>query len=109
MRPRRARPTGRRRGSLPVQRPNRLGGGWRRTAEKGRFPYLAPVPPPAGKRSVSGVRAKGAARHAVALAFGTVVAGVAAYGYVALGTRHYGADAFAPVAVLWSVWPMAAA
>ena len=50
-----------------------------------------------------------AARHALALATGTVVAGIAAYAYVALGTREYGAASFAPIAVIWSVWPAAAA
>ena len=50
-----------------------------------------------------------AARHALALAIGTVVAGIAAYAYVALGTREYGAGSFAPIAVIWSVWPAAAA
>jgi O-antigen/teichoic acid export membrane protein len=50
-----------------------------------------------------------AARHTLSLATGTVVAGIAAYAYVALGTREYGAASFAPVAVIWSVWPAAAA
>jgi O-antigen/teichoic acid export membrane protein len=38
-----------------------------------------------------------------------VVAGIAAYAYIALGTRHYGATTFAPVAVIFSLWPAAAA
>jgi O-antigen/teichoic acid export membrane protein len=50
-----------------------------------------------------------AARHALALATGTVVAGIAAYAYIAVGTREYGAASFAPIAVIWSVWPAAAA
>jgi O-antigen/teichoic acid export membrane protein len=51
----------------------------------------------------------GAARHAGTLAVGTIVAGIAAYAYIALGTRHYGAAAFAPVAVVFALWPAAAA
>src|SRR4051794_27095762 len=50
-----------------------------------------------------------AAGHAVALGAGTVIAGLAAYGYIALGTRGFGAREFAPVAVIWSFWPIAAA
>jgi O-antigen/teichoic acid export membrane protein len=38
-----------------------------------------------------------------------VVAGIAAYAYIALGTRHYGPTTFAPVAVIFSLWPAAAA
>lgn len=37
------------------------------------------------------------------------MSGVAAYGYIALGTREYGPAAFAPIAVVWSLWPAAAA
>ena len=50
-----------------------------------------------------------AARHAFSLAAGTVVAGIAAYVYVAIGTRTYGPGSFAPIAVVWSMWPAAAA
>lgn len=50
-----------------------------------------------------------AAGHALALATGTVATGIAAYAYIALGTREYGAASFAPIAIIWSVWPAAAA
>jgi len=52
---------------------------------------------------------RAATGHALALALGTAVAGIAAYGYIAVGTRVYGATEFAPVAVVWSLWPAAAA
>jgi O-antigen/teichoic acid export membrane protein len=61
-----------------------------------------PIPVPARGRPL-------AARHGAALAAGTVVAGLAAYAYVALGSRTFGATDFAPVAVVWSFWPAAAA
>ncbi len=63
-------------------------------------PETIAAPSPAGA---------GASGHAFALALGTVVAGLAAYGYIAIGTRQFGAEAFAPVAVIWSFWPAAAA
>jgi O-antigen/teichoic acid export membrane protein len=49
------------------------------------------------------------AGHTAALGLGTVIAGLAAYVYIAVGTREFGAAAFAPVAVIWSCWPAAAA
>ena len=35
--------------------------------------------------------------------------GLLAYAYVALGTRTFGADAFAPISVLWTIWAMSSA
>jgi len=67
------------------------------------------VRPEAEKRSWVLRRPTPAAKHALSLAAGTVVTGVAAYAYVAIGTRTYGPGEFAPIAVLWSVWPAAAA
>ena len=65
---------------------------------------------PKGQRTVAVDSAwAGATGHALSLALGTVVSGVSAYAYVALGTRNYGPEAFAPVAVVWSFWPLAAA
>lgn len=52
---------------------------------------------------------RGAAADASTLAAGTLVSGVAAYLYVALGARVYGADGFAPVAIVWTAWQTAAA
>ncbi len=43
-------------------------------------------------------------RDATLLTIASVVAGIGAYAYVVLGTRHYGSRAFAPVGVLWSLW-----
>jgi O-antigen/teichoic acid export membrane protein len=45
----------------------------------------------------------------VALAVGTLVGGVLAYLFFALVTRGLGADAAAPVSVLWTYWTVAAA
>ena len=44
-----------------------------------------------------------------ALTAGTIGSGLAAYGFVAVGTRSVGAEAFAPVSVLWSLWALSAA
>lgn len=44
-----------------------------------------------------------------ALLAGSVVNGVFAYVFVAVGTRAVGAEAFAPVAVLWALWALSAA
>jgi O-antigen/teichoic acid export membrane protein len=41
---------------------------------------------------------------AAALAAGSVFAGVFAYVYIAVGTRHYGTDEFSGVAQLWTIW-----
>ncbi len=45
----------------------------------------------------------------LALTVGSIVNGVVAYAYVSLGTRTYGAEAFAPIAVLWTFWAIATA
>lgn len=44
-----------------------------------------------------------------ALLAGSVVNGVFAYVFVAIGTRSVGAEGFAPVAVLWAFWALSAA
>ena len=54
------------------------------------------VPPPGDSRR----REVGAP----ALAVGSLFAGVFAYVYIAVGTRHYGADEFSGVAQLWTIW-----
>ena len=41
---------------------------------------------------------------ALALAGGSVVAGIVAYVYIAVGTRQYGATAMSGVAQLWTIW-----
>jgi O-antigen/teichoic acid export membrane protein len=46
---------------------------------------------------------------ATVLGVSSIVAGLAAYAYVLLGTHEFGSDAFAPVGVLWSIWAAAAA
>ena len=48
-------------------------------------------------------------RDSIWLAAGTGLSGLAAYGYVILGTRVLGAVSFAPVSVLWTFWAMSAA
>ena len=48
-------------------------------------------------------------RGATTLALGSVVTGVLAYVFFALVTRALGAEAAAPVAVLWTYWSFAAA
>lgn len=48
-------------------------------------------------------------KNTVALATGTVVAGALAYVFVAIVTRSVGADAAAPIAILWTYWSAAAA
>lgn len=45
----------------------------------------------------------------VALAGGGIVSGLAAYAFTVLGLRVFGPVAFAPVAVLWSLWALAVA
>lgn len=55
------------------------------------------------------LRAGGARRDATVLTVGTMASGIAAYGFVAIGTRSVGAEAFAPVSVLWSLWAVSAA
>lgn len=49
------------------------------------------------------------ARESGALVVGSVTNGLAAYGFIALGTRALGADAFAPVAIVWVFWAFSAA
>jgi len=44
-----------------------------------------------------------------ALLAGSLVNGLAAYGFIALGTRVLGADDFAPVAIVWVFWAFSAA
>lgn len=51
----------------------------------------------------------GAARASVHLAAASAVNGVGAFIFAALATRHYGADASAPLAQLWSIWLVTAA
>jgi O-antigen/teichoic acid export membrane protein len=48
-------------------------------------------------------------RDAGALLVGTAVGGLLAYVYVAIGTRTYGAEAFAPISVLWTIWALSSA
>ena len=48
-------------------------------------------------------------RDTSALLVSTPVSGLLAYGYVAIGTRTYGAAPFAPVSVFWTIWAMASA
>ena len=50
-----------------------------------------------------------AAGDSGALLAGSVVNGIAAYAFIAVGTRHLGADGFAPVAILWVFWALSAA
>lgn len=52
---------------------------------------------------------EGVLRDTVWLAGGTVLSGLAAYGYVILGTRVLGPVAFAPISVLWTFWAVSAA
>ena len=49
------------------------------------------------------------AGEASSLVAGSLVNGLAAYAFIVVGTRALGADAFAPVAVLWSFWAASAA
>jgi O-antigen/teichoic acid export membrane protein len=49
------------------------------------------------------------AGEASSLLAGSLVNGLTAYVFIAIGTRALGADAFAPVAVLWSFWAASAA
>lgn len=62
-----------------------------------------------GKDSFGRSSESRATGHGLALALGTIASGLAAYGYIAVGTRVYGPAAFAPVAVIWSLWPAAVA
>lgn len=48
-------------------------------------------------------------RDAGALTVGTIVSGIAAYGFIAVGTRVAGAVGFAPVSILWTLWAATAA
>lgn len=48
-------------------------------------------------------------RDAIWLMGASVVSGLAAYAYVAVGTRTYGGAFFAPISVLWSLWVPSAA
>ena len=50
-----------------------------------------------------------AAGESGALLAGSVVNGLAAYGFIALGTWSLGAEGFAPVAIVWVFWAFSAA
>lgn len=52
---------------------------------------------------------RGRARNPAALAAGSAVSGLLAYVFFALSTRTLGAEAAAPVSVLWTYWSFAAA
>ncbi len=54
-------------------------------------------------------RPLGRARNPTALAAGSLTSGVLAYVFFALSTRALGAEAAAPVSVLWTYWSFAAA
>lgn len=45
----------------------------------------------------------------VALLVGSAVNGLAAYGYIVVGTQSFGAEAFAPVSILWTIWALSVA
>jgi hypothetical protein len=62
----------------------------------------------AASRSPGASRAR-IAGESVAVLIGTAVNGVAAYAYIAVGTRTYGDAAMAPVAVLWTFWAVSVA
>jgi O-antigen/teichoic acid export membrane protein len=47
--------------------------------------------------------------HTAALLVGTGINGLAAYAFIIIGTRAIGADAFAPVSLLWTIWSVAVA
>ena len=47
--------------------------------------------------------------ESVAVLVGTGVSGIAAYLYIAIGSRTYGDVAMAPVAVLWTFWAVSVA
>ncbi|MCB2224377.1 MAG: hypothetical protein KQH83_09440 [Actinobacteria bacterium] len=48
-------------------------------------------------------------RESAAMLAGTAVSGLCAYAYIAIGTRAYGDEAMAPIAVLWTFWAVSAA
>lgn len=50
-----------------------------------------------------------ARRDALVLSGATALSGLAAYAFVALGTRKVGAEDFAPVSILWTFWAVSAA
>lgn len=54
-------------------------------------------------------RPRNAKRDASSLAIASVVNGLAAYGFIALGTRHLGVEAFAPIGVAWTLWAVSVA
>jgi len=57
----------------------------------------------------SGQGRVGAIRDSSILAAGSLVSGLAAYAFIAIGTRAVGSEAFAAVSVLWTLWAMSAA
>lgn len=54
-------------------------------------------------------RRAGAVRDSSLLAFGSLLSGLAAYAFIAIGTRTVGSESFASVSVLWTLWAMSAA
>lgn len=54
-------------------------------------------------------RQVGAVRDSSILAIGSLLSGLAAYAFIAIGTRTVGSESFAPVSVLWTLWAMSAA
>lgn len=65
--------------------------------------------PPDGGREPATTPRLGAGRDAAWLALASLLSGGAAYVFVVTGTRSVGAEAFAPVSILWTVWAAAAA
>lgn len=51
----------------------------------------------------------GAIRDSSLLAVGSLLSGLAAYAFIAIGTRTVGSESFASVSVLWTLWAMSAA
>lgn len=49
------------------------------------------------------------ATDSTSLVLGSAVNGLAAYAFVAVGTRAYGAEVFAPVSVIWTFWALSVA
>ena len=62
----------------------------------------------AGERQGEPV-ASSAASDSTGLIVASVVNGLAAYGFAALGLRVFGPERFAPVAIVWSIWALAVA
>ena len=91
------------RAPVGVVRPRRPRRGDDRAPARGRrLRPCRPVRPAAGRPRVS-------RRAPVALAAGSVLSGLLAYVLFALLTRGLGAEAAAPVSVLWTLWAFASA